>query len=170
VYAEPDSDPDSERREPRSVVEADARTRTADPFITSTGQEGNGGHFWLSGAGSGGLRSPPFPNSTAQEGGQRGPRRRAARRRPLGSTANGTTASVRTSAIIPAWTTAHGARHARELDRQARLLAHGVEELREGLESALAVDERLELVAEQHVLEMLLEQIERRRFALEAVA
>ena len=56
-------------------------------------------------------------------------------------------------------------RTARELERQSRLLTQGVEELREGLGRELSLDERLKLVAEQHALERLLDQIERRRFA-----
>ena len=54
----------------------------------------------------------------------------------------------------------------KELEAHARLVAQGVAELREGLTRELDVDERLELVAEEHELEILLERIERRRFSL----
>jgi hypothetical protein len=58
---------------------------------------------------------------------------------------------------------------AKELERQARLVAQEVEAARDALRFDLSLDERLELVAEEHALERLREQIERRRFALEAV-
>jgi hypothetical protein len=35
MYAEPGTGEDAESRETASILEADARTRTADPFITS---------------------------------------------------------------------------------------------------------------------------------------
>ena len=57
-----------------------------------------------------------------------------------------------------------------ELERQARLLALGVEEVGDGLGRHLSSDERRELLAEARVLEGLLDQIERRRFALAATA
>ena len=57
----------------------------------------------------------------------------------------------------------------KELERQARLVAQEVEGARDALRFDLSLDERLELVAEQHALERLLAEIERRRSALEAV-
>jgi hypothetical protein len=57
---------------------------------------------------------------------------------------------------------------AKELDRQARLIEQEAEAARDALRFDLSLDERLTLVAEEHELEMLLEQIQQRRFTLSA--
>jgi hypothetical protein len=47
-----------------------------------------------------------------------------------------------------------------KLDREARLVEEGIRTVREGLRLDLRLDERLELVAEAHELELLLQRIE----------
>jgi hypothetical protein len=54
----------------------------------------------------------------------------------------------------------------RELDRHERLLRQEIDAAREALRFELPLDQRLDLVAEEHVLVRLLERIEERRFAL----
>jgi len=53
-----------------------------------------------------------------------------------------------------------------DLERHARLVTAGIEEIREGLGRELSVEERLDLVADEFELRELLQKIEERRFTL----